>query len=140
MILSGDKMTRREARKMAMQILYTCDFNKISLEQAIGFYDETSIEPEVLELVKIVIDNMDQIDTYISICLKNYTLDRLNLVDKAIIRLATGEILSGTDKRIAINEALEITKEFSDIGDHKAVAFNNRLLDEIDRKIKELKG
>ena len=59
-------------------------------------------------------------------------MDRLNLVDKAIIRLATAELLDGsTPRKIIINEALEITKEFSDQGDHKAVSFNNRLLDNI---------
>ena len=57
------------------------------------------------------------------------------MVDKAIIRLAVAEMLSGTDKKVAINEALEITKEFSDQGDHKATSFNNKLLDTISKNI-----
>ena len=66
----------------------------------------------------------------------NYSIDRLNLVDKAIIRVATGEmLLNKLDRRIIINEALEITKLYSDQGDHKATSFNNRLLDNISKKI-----
>ena len=76
-----------------------------------------------------------QIDTIISACLENYTIDRLNQVDKAIIRLATAELLAGTPKGIVINEALEITREYSDQGDNKAVRFNNKLLDKIVKKL-----
>ena len=38
-------------------------------------------------------------------------------------------------KTIIINEALEITKLYSDLGDHKAVSFNNKLLDNISKNI-----
>ena len=44
-------------------------------------------------------------------------------------------MLKKLDKRIIINEALEITKLYSDQGDHKATSFNNRLLDNISKKI-----
>ena len=36
---------------------------------------------------------------------------------------------------LSFDEALEITKEYSDQGDHKAVAFNNRLLDNISKHL-----
>lgn len=82
--------------------------------------------------INLVENNLSKIDSIIGNSLINYSLNRLNLVDKAIIRLATAELIEGSlDKRIIINEALEITKEFSDQGDHKAVSFNNRLLDNI---------
>ena len=132
-------MTRREARIMAMQILYTSDLNKISIEEAINFFDETVVEQDSLDFVNYVANNLDKIDSIISASLVNYTIDRLNLVDKAIVRLATSELLAKTDKRIVINEALEITKEFSDQGDHKAASFNNRLLERISKTIEELK-
>ena len=46
-------------------------------------------------------------------------------------------MLEGKEPRqVIINEALEITKEFSDLGDHKAVSFNNRLLDNIHKTLK----
>lgn len=128
-------MKRREARILAMQILYTSDLNKISIEESIRFFDETPIDPLTLEYVTGVQQKLTQIDELISKSLVNYTMDRLNLVDKAIIRLATFELLSKVEKRVVINEALEITKQFSDQGDRKAVGFNNRLLDTISKNL-----
>ena len=81
--------------------------------------------------------NEEKIDNIISECLVNYTIERLNQVDKAIVRLATAELLAGTARNIVINEALEITKEYSDQGDGKAVKFNNKLLDSIANRINQ---
>ena len=89
-----------------------------------------------MKYLEYIEGNLEKIDGIISSALHNYSLARLNLVDKAIIRLATAELLlKETDKKIIINEALEITKEYSDMGDHKATAFNNRLLDNISKII-----
>ena len=126
-------MNLREARIEAMKILYTLDMN--------NSLDEKNVETEdsvAKELAINTIKEVQKIDFIISVCLKNYTLNRLNLVDKAIVRLATAELLKGTDKKIVINEALELTKEYSDQGDHKAVSFNNRLLDTISVRMKDL--
>ncbi len=126
---------KREARIKAMQILYTCDFQNIDIQSVIAMEEE----PDQLSnsLAKCCYEHMEEIDIIISSTLQNYTLERLNLVDKAIIRLAVSEMLEGKEPRqVIINEALEITKEFSDLGDHKAVSFNNRLLDNIHKTLK----
>ncbi len=128
-------MSRREARVMAMQILYTIDFNSVSMEEALKIFEEDKFDQMALEFVAGVLNQLEKIDSIISSSLENYTINRLNLVDKAIIRLATFELLSKTDKRIVINEALEITKEYSDQGDRKAVGFNNKVIDRICKKI-----
>ena len=61
----------------------------------------------------------------------------LNYVDRAIIRLAVSELLDGDlAKDIIINEALELTKEYSNLDDDKQVKFNNRLLDNISQGMK----
>lgn len=125
-------MTKREARVQAMQILYSADFNGISISKAIEASIDGEVNNTVMYYINLVENNLSKIDSIIGNSLINYSLNRLNLVDKAIIRLATAELIEGSlDKRIIINEALEITKEFSDQGDHKAVSFNNRLLDNI---------
>ena len=130
-------MKLHDARVQAMQILYTADLNANSINEVLLSYDET--DPKALEFVNLVTTNLEKIDFVISVCLKNYTINRLNLVDKAIVRLATAELIEGkTDKRIVINEAIELTKEFSDQGDHKAASFNNRLLDTISVRVKDL--
>ena len=125
-------MTRIEARIATMQILYSADFNGISLEEARKDVASHILTADVNNFLDMVESNKERIDDLISKSLENYSLNRLNIVDRAIIRLATAEFIDGnTDKRIVINEALEITKQFSDQGDHKATGFNNRLLENI---------
>ncbi len=130
-------MKLHDARVLAMQILYTTDLNAQTVEQVMASYDE--LDPKAVEFVNLVTTNLEKIDFVISVCLKNYTINRLNLVDKAIVRLATAELIDGkVDKRIIIDEAIELTKEFSDQGDHKAASFNNKLLDTISVRVKDL--
>lgn len=128
-------MNRREARKLAMTIIYSADFNTISIENAAKMILENE-DPAIDYFLGCVKDDLPKIDEIITNSLTNYSIGRLNLVDKAIVRLATGEMLKGdTEKKIIINEALELTKEYSDQGDHRAVSFNNRLLDSISKNI-----
>lgn len=129
-------MTRRDARITAMQILYNADFMGKTIEESLSMVSSDKVDTNVSFFLNIVKDNLELIDKTIVESLENYALSRLNYVDRAIIRLATAEMIEGsTPKKIIINEALEITKEFSDQGDHKAVAFNNRLLDNISKHL-----
>ncbi|MDY5983148.1 MAG: transcription antitermination factor NusB [Anaeroplasma sp.] len=128
-------MTRRDARVLCMKVLYNADLNEISIEESKNniVEEEDEVAFSFLELVE---NNLEKIDEIIEKSLENYSLSRLNKVDKAIIRLATAEMLDGkTPKKIIINEALEITKEYSDQGDHKATSFNNRLLENISKNL-----
>ena len=128
-------MTRRDARVLCMKVLYNADLNEISIEESKNniVEEEDEVAFSFLELVE---NNLEKIDEIIEKSLVNYSLSRLNKVDKAIIRLATAEMLDGkTPKKIIINEALEITKEYSDQGDHKATNFNNRLLEKISKNL-----
>lgn len=131
------KQTRREARAIAMQVLYTMDVNTLPKEFAIDQVcsEEFPYTENVEEFVNNTVSKLEEIDALIESSLVNYKINRLNLVDKAIIRVAVGELLAGVDKKIAINEAVELTKEFTDQGDHKACAFNNKLLETISTKI-----
>ena len=126
---------KRDARIKAMQILYTCDFQGLEIKDALEMEEE--IDELAVTLAEFCFANLSKVDELISSTLERYTIDRLNLVDKAIIRLAVSEMLNGKEPRqVIINEALEITKLFTDIGDYKAVGFNNRLLDNINKKLK----
>lgn len=90
---------------------------------------------EVNETFDKILENLSEIDRIISRNLKNYTIDRLSFVDRAIIRLAVYEMLyTDTAKNIVINEALEITKTYTDL-DEKQRAFSNRLLHNIQKEI-----
>lgn len=128
--------SRHEQRKFAMQIIYTYDQNKLTFKEASKqVFDNYEVSIEAEKLAKEAIDNLEKIDSLIESKLKNYHLDRLNAVDKAILRLCVSELLNKTAKAVAINEALELTEEFSDAGDKKAVHFNNAVLDNIAKEL-----
>ena len=129
-------MKRSNSRIIAMQIIYNYNINKtLDYEGIVDIVieEEVSYDKEYLkELVEGVIDNQKEIDFIISINLKNYTLDRLSIVDRSLLELATYELIyTTTPSNIVINEAIEISKEYSEIDDYKTSKFNNAVLDAI---------
>lgn len=126
---------RRIAREKAIELLYCMDVNSESIEEVLNHRTDEE-DPLAVELATFCAVHLEQIDELIKNHLKNYTIERLNLVDKAILRLAVSEMLGGEPREVIINEALELTKKYSDLGDHKATSFNNRLLDEINKTLK----
>lgn len=125
--------SRHKSREMAIQLLYNVDFMKVSLEEAKDSVENVS--DDAMLFASKVLHDKENIDMLISNSLENYHINRLNTVDLQIIRLAVCEMKSNEVKSIVINEALELTKEYTDAGDKKAVRFNNRLLDKIASKI-----
>ena len=127
-----NKKERRNIRVRAIQTLYNMELLDITLDEALKDASDV-INEDVKKLLVGVINAMPRIDEIIEKNLVNYTLDRLGFVDRSIIRVATLEMLEGLSPSIPIDEALEITKMFSDNGDGKAKAFNNKLLDNISK-------
>ncbi len=125
--------SRHLSRQQAIQLLYNVEFTQITLDEAVKSIENLTDDAKLF--AKEVLNNLPEIDEIISASLVNYTLNRLNAVDRAILRLATYELKNNGPKAVVINEALELTKEFSDTGDKKAVRFNNRLLDTIASKL-----
>ncbi len=119
-----------DSRIRAVQTLYNMELLDNSLEFSLANAGE-SVSEEAKNFVIDVTKNVEKIDEIIVASLTNYSIDRLSFVDRAIIRLATFEMMNGLAKNIAIDEAIKITKMFSDAGDGKAKAFNNKLLDNI---------
>lgn len=146
-------MNRHVCRVCAMKILFTLDLNnsydeledlskRIEFAMDPNFKQEVSdseVEaiilennPFVQELVLGVKHNLTKIDEIISKNLKKWTIERLSYVDRAIVRLAVYELLeTKTPASIIIDEAIEITKEYSNLEDEKQSKFTNRLLDDI---------
>ena len=123
-----ENTSRMKSRRCAIEKLYSLEFNEpLNYEGADDF---------AKELIDGVINNKEKIDEIISNCLFNYTIKRLNVVDLEIIRVATFELL---EKKVAsaviINEAIELTKIYTNLDDDKAKAFNNKLLDNISKYI-----
>ena len=81
-------------------------------------------------LVRRTIDNKPDIDSRITEVLKNWTFDRIQLIDKIILRLGVCEILFFDDipPQVTINEAIEIGKKY---GSSDSGKFINGILDAI---------
>lgn len=129
-------MKRTISRIIAMQVIYNYNINKVlDFDGILDMVneEETSYDLEyVKELVSGIVDHQTEIDFMISLNLKNYTLDRLSVVDRSLLELGTYELLfTTTPSNIVINEIVEISKEYSELNDYKTSKFNNAVLDSI---------
>jgi N utilization substance protein B len=85
------------------------------------------------ELVDLILVNKEAIDRSLAAVVDNYSPERIDPVDRAILRLATYEILhTETPPKVAINEAIELAKRF---GTTDSKRFINGVLDRIARQI-----
>jgi N utilization substance protein B len=125
-------LDKHQERTEFMHLLYQLDFYDFQLEPL----SETLKDHVLMERFERFFSYKNDIDHIIEDALTNYRLIRLSMVDRAILRLATFEMkYEELPKEIAINEALELTKVFSNLDDNKQVKFNNKVLDTIARAI-----
>ena len=113
---------RHLARVLALQELFSKDFNKdsintdiIPLEELIELDEITEYNPELYESIKEgVIDNSAEIDSIITKYAPQWPLDQIKLVDLQILRIAIFEGFIGkiTPPKVALDEAIEVAKEF----------------------------
>ena len=129
-------LARSEARKKIMTILY-----QISLyqEKNISYNIDdvinenlTADDKFVNNIVNGVINKLDKIDTLANKYLSGWTLKRLGYTDQAIIRLSIYELMyTNTPSKVCINEAIELSKKYSD---DSVVKMINGILDKIYHK------
>ncbi|WP_323847522.1 MAG: transcription antitermination protein NusB [Phytoplasma sp.] len=119
-------MLPKNFRKLRLEImtsLYQYDFYQEELS------NQNFNEVKNILILEHIIENICLIDKIINKNLYGYGINRLNKVDKAIIRLATLELLEKQNShQIIINEAIELSKEYSTLSDGKQYKFNNKLL------------
>lgn len=121
-------MGRAEERETVVKLLY--------LQSMGGSFAKEEYEENVLSILEDVFPHIEEIDMIISDNLQDWTIDRLNYVDKAIIRYAVYEMkYKDLPFEIAINEALELTKKYTNLDDDLAKSFNNKVLDNIKNKL-----
>ena len=126
-------LSRNEARVKSMIILYQgflCEKNKIDYD--IDNIIKNNLDEEddfVYKLVFGIIDNRDKIENIANKYLGSWPINRLGLTDRAIIDIAIYELLfTDIDGKIAINEAIIISKKYSD---DRVVKIINGVLDKI---------
>ncbi len=131
--------TITHAREAVVQTLYALDAgNSQAIEQFEEILKDKRIKQKKAEfarnLLKGVIEHLDEIDTIIKNHLIDWDFDRLDKVDKQILRVAVYELkYTDTPYQIVIDEAVKIAKNFSE---DKAKSFINGILDKIAKEKK----
>ena len=128
-----EKLSRTELRKKIMTILYQINVyqkNKVSYQVEDMIKEVCEIENEfVKDMVYGVITYQNEIDEIANKYLKNWTIDRLGNTDQAILRMGIYELkYTDTPPIVAINEAIELAKAYSDTDVRKMI---NGVLDKI---------
>lgn len=123
-------MTRRESREAALCLIYEQTFspetsNDEIIQKAKEIREE-KISSFAKQLFEGVCENKQKLDLQISGSAENWSIDRISRISVSIIRMAAFEILYlGTEKQIAVNEAIELAKKYDD---EKAASFINGVL------------
>lgn len=125
---------RHEQRIRIMQVLYNQDVRQISLDEALLVVSPfEDIAPKCTKILA----QMPTLDALIEANLTGWTLSRLNAVDRAILRLSVFEMTQEKlPAAIVIDQAIELSKEYSETDDTLTSKFNNKVLDTIKQSVK----
>jgi transcription antitermination protein NusB len=138
------KETRHRAREAALQMLYQWEVGRLSMFEVRQTFwshaqdDRAPLSEELRQFATSLADGVaarvEELDPMIAEAAEHWRLERMNVMDRLILRLAVYEFLHERDTpaKVIINEALELARSFS--GD-EAVRFINGLLDGIRRKL-----
>jgi len=137
----ANKVSRRQERERAFQVLYALEFAPpVDVVELAVYYISTPQPGDVVgslggpaegfgwELVKGVWSLQKELDAVIVTHSKNWRVPRIAKTDLTILRLGLFEVLHRPDVpvKVAINEAVELAKQF---GDDNSPAFVNGILD-----------
>ena len=124
---------RSELREIIMRVIYQINL----LEESKLDYDIKSLIKEQIEVendfvnesINGILKNKKELVSLANKYLKDWTMDRLNKVDQAILLLAIYELIyTDTPSIVSINEAVELSKKYSDEAVTKMI---NGVLDKI---------
>jgi N utilization substance protein B len=136
---------RRKSREFALQVLYQLDITKQDAIKALAQFQDyfsdndekvgtTRFRDDFMErLVNGVLEHSQEIDRIIEKYSENWRLDRMNMIDRAILRIATFELLYCEEipPKVTLNEAIELGKRF---GSEDSGSFINGILDRIQKE------
>lgn len=130
-------MKRRRSREYALQILFQLELTGNGLNDDLlkAFWKGVNHEPDDVKefthsIVRETLENLNKIDEIIKTAAQNWSLERMAVIDRNILRAATNELAFREDipASVAINEAIEIAKKFST---EESASFINGILDRI---------
>ena len=124
---------RSELREIIIKVLYQIKIleeTKLDYDIDALIHEQLEVENDfVKECINGVLEHEKDIIKLSNKYLKDWKLDRLNKVDQAILELGVYELLyTDTPSVVAINEAIELSKVYSDEAVTKMI---NGVLDKV---------
>ena len=111
---------RTKARKRALDVLFEAeqrglDVGELLAKRVVEPGAETALPQYSVELVEGVLEHQERIDELLATHAHGWTVARMPAVDRALLRLATWEILWNDDvpDAVAVDEAVSLTRELS---------------------------
>jgi N utilization substance protein B len=134
-------MKRRRAREYALQILFQLDVtnNEFSNDLFEDFWENIKEDEDIKQFSKALVigttKNIEKIDEIIKKTTEHWSIERMAIVDRSILRTAVYELLYRSDipPTVIINEAIEISKKYST---EDSASFINGILDKIQKSKK----
>lgn len=106
----------------------------IEMPETIQLTNQQEVRTYALEILKTINRRQVEIDEILNQALQDWQLNRLPRIDRDILRIAVAEIsFLGLPERVAINEAVELAKRYSDDEGHR---FINGVLRRVTDQIK----
>jgi len=126
---------RTRARELALQLLYQIDLRGPELLEEAREYLRDQ-EPDkgsrefALFLIRGTVENLEPINELIRDVAQNWDIERMAVIDRNVLRMATFELLYCDDipPKVSINEAIELGKRYST---QNSGGFINGVLDKI---------
>ena len=126
----SDTDPRHTSRKLALSSIFSWSFAEPDIERNIQASTEILEEEGVSydnELTKFIVDgvreHIEEINRIVEECAPDWPIDKIAKIDLVILRIAIFEVLFSkkTPLKVAIDEAVEIAKEFGNDTSHKFV-------------------
>ena len=130
---------RRVGREQALSLLFQVDVGKLPWPYVLQTNEaERETSPEIwdfaVSLTQGTLDHLTPIDEVLNRLAVDWTVQRMANVDRAILRLATFEMLYREDipVSVSINEAVELAKQY---GTEESSRFVNGILGHLAREL-----
>ncbi|RJX18102.1 MAG: transcription antitermination factor NusB [Ammonifex sp.] len=136
-------MSRHRAREAVLVVLFQVDVGNAQPDEAFQrTMDDRSVEGQDREFAQSAVsgtlENLHRIDEIIKCLSRDWKIERMNRVDRNLMRLALYEILYRNDipPSVAINEAVELAKKY---GGADSPRFVNGILGKVAERLQEFK-
>ncbi len=127
--------TRRRAREIVLQLLYEADLNEHRTPESARKFIRSRLQGRKAltdfadALLQGTLQHREVIDEHLSKLATHWTLPRMPVTDRNVLRLGAYEILfADTPGRVAVNEAIVLAKRY---GDKNSPRFVNGVLDRL---------